>query len=688
MTTIDTGVVGLKVGVDVGGTFTDFVGSDGTSTWLTKVASTPDDPSRAVVEGLSRLCAIADVPISNVSLLLHGTTLATNAVLQRRGAVTALITTRGFRDVLAISRQVRPRLFDFDASRPEPLIPRNMRFEVAERVEASGGVSTPLALDELRAVVDRLREENVESVAICFLHSYLNPSHEREARAFILDTWPDVRISISSDVLQEYREYERTSTTSINAYVAPRMERYLSAMGDELQARGATCSVRVMQSNGGLMSIDRACRLPAATVLSGVAAGALGGVRLAKAAGRDDVLTLDMGGTSCDLAVGFAGDVLNHRSYEIGGLPIRLPSLDVRTIGAGGGSIAYLDAGGGVHVGPRSAGAVPGPACYGNGGEDPTVTDANLVLARIPNALLGGEVPLHRELAVESIQRAIAQPLGIEIEEAAEGIIRVINAAMAREMRVITVQRGIDPRDFSLVAFGGGGPVHAVELARELGIAEVIVPPSPGVTSAVGLLLADTRYDRVKTVLIELSDPAAKADAASLLQSALDTLDQDIRHELTRDAGAASFRRVREVEMRYRRQGHELRVAVPAGEMDIDALEAGFHQVHRDRFGYSMEGDPVIIVNALLTLIIDEEQGGTGASGEAASDDGDARLVWFDDQWIETRVVPRAALSQGAREAGPLIVEQTDTTVVLPPKTSLAVDENRNLVISVDADAS
>ena len=676
----------LKVGVDVGGTFTDFVGSDGTTTWLTKVPSTPDDPSRAVVEGLARLCAAADFPIADVATLLHGTTLATNAVLQRRGAKSALITTRGFRDVLSIARQIRPRLFDFDASRAEPLIPRGLRMEVSERIDSFGLVEVPLVVDELAALVETLRAQEVESLAVCFLHAYANPLHERQAREAILDIWPDVPISLSSDVLQEYREYERTSTTAINAYVAPGMARYLSAMGGDLRDRGARCSVRIMQSNGGLMSIDRACRLPATTVLSGVAAGALGGVRLAHAAGRRNVLTLDMGGTSCDLAVGSAGEVLTNRSYEIGGLPIRLPGLDVRTIGAGGGSIAYLDAGGGVHVGPRSAGAAPGPACYGNGGEEPTVTDANLVLGRIPTALLGGEVPLDVDRAIAAIKRFVGDPLKIELEEAAAGIVRVINAAMAREMRVLTVQRGIDPRDFALVAFGGGGPVHAAELAYELGMKEVIVPPSPGVTSAVGLLLADTRYDRVKTVLIELSDSSESAgeSAASRLEQAFVELEAEIEKELTRDAEGSNFRHLREVEMRYLRQGHELRVPLPDGAIDLVGLEGTFHQVHKERFGYAMEGESSLVVNALLTLVVDSDDRpiGSYSAGGVTPSVLHTRPVWFDDEWIETRVVPRAALRGGATEVGPLIVEQTDTTVVVPPGASLEVDERDNLVIS------
>jgi N-methylhydantoinase A len=565
------------------------------------------------------------------------------------------------------------------------LIPRALRFEVTERIEASGAVDVPFDVGEFQGLIAELREHEVESIAVCLLHAYVNPAHEREAAAVMRELCPEIPFSLSSDVLPEYREYERSSTTAINAFVAPGMSRYLAAMAERLRQRDARCAVRIMQSNGGLMSIERARRLPASTVLSGVAAGALGGARLAMKSGRKNVLTLDMGGTSCDLAVASDGEVLTNRTYEVGGLPIRLPALDVHTIGAGGGSIAYLDAGGGVHVGPRSAGADPGPACYGKGGVEPTVTDANLVLGRIPAALLGGEVPLDAERAAKAIEETVARSLGLTVPEAAAGIVQVINAAMAREMRVLTVQRGIDPREFALVAFGGGGPVHAVELARELEMAEVIIPPSPGVTSAVGLLLADTRYDRVRTVLIGLpaeSSSSSRDEAMQILRRTFAELEQEIRAELTSDMDRASLRVVRELEMRYLRQGHELRVPVIDEACDANAIEQAFSRAHTDRFGYIAPEESMLIVNAILTLVVDRQTMlGTTTLENGAGPATHTRPVWFDGDWCDAQVLRREALGTDQALAGPAIVEQTDTTVVLPPGASLQVDDDGNLVI-------
>lgn len=674
----------LFVGADVGGTFTDLVGIEGTeAVWIAKVPSTPSNPADAVVRGLEELCAASSRSLEDVALFLHGTTIATNAVLQRRGAKTALVTTRGFRDVLAIARQARPRLFDFDARRPEPLIPRHLRFEVSERMSGSGEVAHALDFEELEKVIEELRNQEVESVAVCFLHAYANSKHELAAGDQIRKGLPGVPVSLSSEIVQEYREYERSSTTTINAFVAPVMSRYLADMESDLRNRRMSGAVRVMQSSGGLMNVERACRLPAATLLSGVAAGALGGVRLAHAVGRSHVMTLDMGGTSCDMAVGFDGEVVTNRSYEVGGLPVRLPALDVRTIGAGGGSIAYLDAGGGVHVGPRSAGASPGPACYGQGGEEPTVTDANLVLGRIPPSLLGGAVPLDVDLATEAVARFIADPLGLSVDDAADGIVRVINAAMAREMRVLTVQRGIDPRDFSLVAFGGSGPVHGIELARELQITEVIVPPTPGVTSAAGLLVADTRYDRVRTVLIELSeaDNGARSIASARLVQAHEEMERDVREEV--GSQADDLRLVKEVEMRYLRQGHELRVVVPENDLSLAELERQFYAVHQERYGYALTDEPMLIVNALLTMTLPAQTRTVRAPSSATPRPTTTRSVAFDGVRHDVPIVDRARVNTEGLES-PVIIEQLDTTVVVPPECAVVHDAADNLIISLN----
>jgi N-methylhydantoinase A len=684
-----TGPVSLVVGADVGGTFTDFVATDTMGTlWVEKVPSTPEDPGLAVVTGLERLCASVGVGFEAVSLLLHGTTIATNALLQRRGARTALLTTRGFRDVLEIGRQSRPRLFDFDATRPEPLVPRADRLEVNERMDALGTVLAPLNEKALRSALEVLRTKSVESLAVCFLHSYANSAHEQAAADIIARAWPGVHVSLSSEVLPEYREYERMSTTVANAFVAPVMTRYLAAMEGRLRDRKSNCTLRVMQSNGGLMSIERASRLPAATVLSGIAAGALGGVRIGHQAGRRVALTLDMGGTSCDMALGIDGEAVASRACEIGGLPVRLPALDVHTIGAGGGSIAYLDSGGALRVGPRSAGAVPGPACYGLGGEEPTVTDANLVLGRIPETgLLGGAVPLDRDLATAAIRR-VAEQLDMSIPDTAAGIVRVINAGMARQMRVLTIERGIDPRDCSLVAFGGSGPVHAAELAHQLEMPEVIVPQSPGVTSALGLLLGDIRYDRVQTVLIELpADGSGRASAAQRLEAVF----AEATEQILRELAEASDRRptlVREVEMRYRRQGHELRVPAPPLNFDensINELEQAFHGTHRERFGYDIAGEPILIVNALLAAAIPSPAATLRLSdSHALEHKQERRRVMFEGEWYQATVIDRESPEPGLALKGPLIVEQFDSTTVVPPRASIVCDEHENLVITLN----
>ncbi len=419
-------------------------------------------------------------------------TVATNALLQRRAAKTALLTTRGFRDVLEIGRQARPRLFDLDATRPPPLIPRPLRLELEERLDAGGHPLVPLDMASLAAAIAEIAAHEIEAVAVCLLHAYANPDHERRVREAIADALPAVHVSLSSEVLPEYREYERTSTTAINAFVAPVMDRYLTAMQARLEAHGVAAPVRVMQSNGGLMPMARARRLPVSTLLSGVAAGALGGVRLAHHAGHSPALTFDMGGTSTDLSLGADGKVGDHRTYEVGGLPVRLPTLDVQTIGAGGGSIAYLDGSGVLKVGPRSAGAVPGPACYGRGGEEPTVTDANLVLGLLnPDFFLGGETSLDAAAAERALAEHIAEPLGMPVLDAAQAVSRSSTTTWPTPATWSATRRGLDPRDFALVAAGGAGALHAGPQAELLGISSVSVPAAGPVFCALGDTVAN-----------------------------------------------------------------------------------------------------------------------------------------------------------------------------------------------------
>jgi N-methylhydantoinase A len=677
----------IIVGVDVGGTFTDLVAVEGGNFRIMKVASTPDDPSRAVGEGVARLCESIGAQASQIAVLLHGTTVATNALLERRGATTALLTTKGFRDVLDIARQARPRLYDLDARRPEPLTPRSRRLEIDERMRADGRAVKLPNVRELEACVALLKNSNTEAIAVCFLHSYVNPEHEKAVAKAIADIWPEVSLSLSSRIIPEYREFERTSTTVANAYVAPVMSRYLTAMERRLDELAVRATLRVMQSSGGLMSVGRAAELPAATLLSGIAAGALGGVKIAYAAGKKAAISIDIGGTSCDLSLGLEGAVRAHRQCEVAGLPIRMPALDVQTIGAGGGSIAYLDGGGALSVGPRSAGASPGPACYLRGGLEPTVTDANLLLGRLPTSLLGGRLDLSTDAARTAIE-ALGRTICLPTEQLAAGIVRVINASMIRKMRVITVDRGVDPRGCAMVAFGGGGPVHAADLAREMGITNVIIPPTPGVTSALGLVLAGLRHDAVRTVLIEIgrSDEVRRASAAKL-EAVFSTLFRQLSGELESALVVEAPFIFREVEARYRRQGHELSVVVNSDVFDLaalDRLEQAFHSAHERRFGFAARDEPILIVNAIVTLSAPGPGVPTHSPEPAAKRKAKPhRMVWFDGGWRDTPVHDRQSLERGKTYVGPLIVEQMDTTTVVPPWGSIVIDEFGNLVMEL-----
>ena len=674
--------------IDVGGTFTDVVARLADGRLLTaKVPSTPADPSLALVEGIAELCRQNDLEVREFAVLLHGTTIATNAILQRRGARTALITTQGFRDVLQIARQSRPRLFDADPVRPQPLVERGLRFEAVERLTADGREFAPLDLASVDAIADQLRAARVEAVAVCLLHSYANSAHERAVRDRLRDRLPNIHITISTDVLTEYREYERTSTAVINAYVAPLAGRYFAAIGDRLRDVHEGLSVRVMQSSGGLMNLDRAGRVPAATVLSGVAAGAVGGASLGRLLGLGRVVTLDMGGTSTDIAIAIDGGVRTVRSHQIDGLPIRLPAIDVQTIGAGGGSIAYVDQGGSLRVGPRSAGAVPGPAAYGLGGLEPTVTDANLVLGRLPaRGLLGGQLALHPDRAEESVQ-ALATRLGLDLETTAEGILRVVNATMERQIRVLTIERGVDPRTCALIGFGGGGPVHAVALATGLGIGTVLVPPHPGVTSALGLLLSDTRVDLVQTAMIEIPpEPTGHVAIGIRLEALFADLERRATLELPAGDRPGAPALVREVEARYRRQGHELRVRAPGGPLgksQVAAIVEAFRDVHRARYGYVIDGEPVVIVNVLATAILARDFEVTFTPRAAAGRQRETRRVFFDGTWRETAIVPRESIAVGETFDGPLIVEQYDTTTIVPPGARCHQDPNGFLIIDI-----
>ena len=698
----------VRLGVDVGGTFTDLVLFDAATNRIhfTKTSSTPANQAVGVEEGIRKVAGIAAVPPGEIEFFVHGTTVATNALLERKGVSCALLVTEGFRDVLQIGRQDRPKLYDWFAQRPAPLVPRAQTFEVRERMLHTGDVLTPLDEAQAREAIRAARAAGVTAIAVCLLHAYANPAHERRVGELIAEEFPDAEVSLSSDVIPEFREYERASTTAVNAYVMPIVRRYVARLADRTAAMGVPAELHIMQSNGGLMTARAAAEQSVRTMLSGPAAGVLGAVALARQAGFENVLSVDMGGTSFDICLAYDGSLRFTKESEIGSLPIKVPMIDIHTLGAGGGSVAWIDAGGALRVGPRSAGAQPGPACYGRGGDEATVTDANVVLGRIdPANFLGGEMALDAAAAWRAVEDRIARPLGLGVEEAAEGIVRVINATMVRGMRAVSVEKGYDPRDFAIVAFGGGGPLHAADLARELGVPSVLVPVMPGVTSALGLLVADLRYDVSATVRGSLASP----DHAALTR-VFEDLERAALEQMARDGvahGAVQLNRTADV--RYARQSWELEVSVPPGSLDETSLalvRSEFHARHTQQYGYAMESEELILVNAQVSAIaalpkpplgLAEGADTTGAaradgaSGAAANGHGAAmahdqageRQTWLGGRWVRASVYDRRGLPPGSAIEGPAIVEQSDTTTFLGLGDRARVDDFGNLVVEV-----
>jgi len=659
----------IVVGVDTGGTFTDFVVLWNGDLRVHKVLSTPGNPAEAILRGLEDLVVGADL-----GALVHGSTVATNAVLERKGVRTGLITTAGFRDVLEIGRQTRPKLYSIRVDREPPLVGRELRVEVTERLDERGEVLIPLDSDTVDAAIAALKLAGAESVAVCLLFSFADPAHERTVVAAAREA--GFHVSASSEVLPEFREYERTSTVVLNAYVAPIMDRYLGELQGSLPA-GAP--LRIMQSNGGSISAATARREAARTLLSGPAAGVVGAAYMAEVSGFERSITFDMGGTSTDVAL-IDGEITETSEGNIGGYPTRLPMIDIHTVGAGGGSIAWFDTGGALRVGPRSAGADPGPAAYGRGGSEPTVTDANVALGRlIPEAFLGGGMTLQVEAARAAVGR-IAQRLGSTVEEAALGMVRIANANMEAAIRVISVERGHDPRRFTLVAFGGAGPLHACELASALRIPRVLVPSTPGVLSALGMLAADILKDYVRTVMVA-SDAASDA-----VEPVFAELEARGRAELHTE-GVAPERTVieRYLDLRYVGQSYELVVPYDG---DLSAAVAGFHGAHERRFGYNDPTERVQVVNVRLKargLADRPEIERAPLEPSAQATPSEIRTVVFAGEGgaepHQTPIFDRATLTPGAMIVGPAIITQYDTTTVLPPGWRATVDAVRNLVV-------
>ncbi|UGS35569.1 hydantoinase/oxoprolinase family protein [Capillimicrobium parvum] len=670
------------VGVDIGGTFTDIVRMDESGdVHIDKVPSSGDP--MVLVRGITQL----GVQPEELGFLGVGTTVGTNALIERKGARTALITTRGFRDLLELRRTDRQELYDLQWDLPAPLIPRCDRLEITERVSWRGEVMVPLAEDEVDRIVRIVRKRGIESVAIVFLHSYTNDAHERRLRDILHEQLPDLEISISSEVLPTYREFERTATVATNAYLAPVMRRYFGALRAALDAEGYTREAQVMQSNGGLGSMRSGASTPARLVRSGPSAGCIALEELGRSIGEPNMIGLDIGGTSADVSMVWQGKAkLSDRNVPEWGLPVLLPSIDIISIGAGGGSIAHIDKGGSLHVGPESAGANPGPACYGRGGTNATSTDAQAVLGRLGSEqLVGGGFPIDPGLAEQAIARNVAEPLGMDVVQAAEGILRILTASMMRAVRLVTIERGADPRDFVLCGFGGNGPMYTVDIARELSIPRVVVPRFPGVFSAYGVLRSDIVYDASQTLLIAL-----EPEAGPTVEGRLDVLRTRVLDEFAQDGidhEQVSFRYV--AELRYKEQLHELAVELPDARMDAESirrLEQDFHAGHLRTFGHSEPEDAVTLVNL---KVFGTRAGGANIEPRAATQTDEPRgerSVYFGGHgFIPTAVVPRPSIGIGERVDGPALITQVDTTCVLPPGSHATCRPTGDLIVEVGA---
>lgn len=699
-----------RLGIDIGGTFTDIVlmGDDGT-VLTQKVPSTPDNYAQGIVAGLAPLlpCQISEV--------VHGTTVATNTILERKGALTGLITTKGFRDVLEIGRLRYPRLYDLTWEKPLPLVLRRLRREVEERVGASGEIVQPLDVDGAREVIRWMLAQNIETLAVCLINAYINPAHERQLGELIHELAPDLPVSLSCEVLPEIKEYERTSTTVINAYLQPVVSHYLHSLSDRLNQQlnriDNALPLYVMQSNGGVMSAESAAEIPIHIIESGPAAGVIASLTLAERVGLTNVLTLDMGGTTAKASLIEDGQIMHSPEYQVGGgvsvgtrlskgggYPLRVPAIDIAEVGAGGGSIVYLDTGGALRVGPQSAGAVPGPACYALGGEEPTLTDANVVLGYLnPAHLAGGALPLNAEKAYQTLHDKIATPLNLEVSDAAHGVYRIAAANMARAARAVSLDRGRDPREFVLCAFGGNGPLHATELAESLGIKRILIPPSPGLFSAFGLLYADVAYQLVQTykrLLTELN--------AGEFKETLERLETSAREGLMAEgATATQVILQRAVDLRYVGQSSELTLPIVdsnpdrSGSQQVRIGQPQFFHILGERFaadhertyGHRAPDDPIEVVNLRLTAIIPTAKSQLSYLEPPRSQTlPPNRPCYFGREtgWLEVPVLSREGLGRES-EDGPFIVEEYDTTILVPPHCKARRDEWRNIVIEMGA---
>lgn len=685
------------VGVDVGGTFTDLVlfDTERGKTSIHKVPTTPDNPAKGVLDGIAGLIERFAVPKAAIAHVYHGTTTATNAMLEHDGAVAGMITNEGYRDILHIGRHQRPQHFSIQQEIPwqhRPLVKRRHRKTVPHRiVPPKGEVLVPLDDTAVRIAAVELAEAGVEAIAVCFLFSYLAPQHEERAAAIVREVCPNVFVTTSASVSPQFREFERFTTTAINAFVGPKVRNYVSDLERQIATAGYRADLHIMASNGGVATAAMVAEKPVATMLSGPAAGVLGGAWAGALSGQRSLITFDVGGTSADIGIVADGRFAeaSPRDTWIAGFPLMVPMIDIHTIGAGGGSIAYRDAGGGFRVGPRSAGARPGPAAYGHGGEEPTVTDANVVLGRLdPANFLGGEMTLDAEAAHRVIGH-LADQLGLDPLATADGIVTIVNANMANAIRSRTVQRGLDPRDFSLIAFGGGGPLQACDVAAMLSIPEVIVPPHPGITSAIGLLTTDLKYDAIRTAF----QVSGAVDHCFVDQGFRDMAAGLMAQFMTDGVAPEAVRFVRSADIRYVGQGYELRIELPGDGFDTAAeanLLAAFEARHEREYGHVFKNSPIEIVNLRLTAtgeipkITAPEQRRGGSRQAALIRTGTCTFrLEAERQPFETAFYAREKLPVGERLAGPAIILQQDSTTVVRPGDSFVADAAGNLLIKV-----
>ena len=679
----------LRLGIDIGGTFTDLTGIDETSGEMfhLKTLTDPREPVRAVLQALDR----AAVPLEDLSFLSHGSTIGINAVIERKGARTAIVTTRGFRDILEVRRSARTHVLDPLMDKPYIFVPRRWRLEATERVLWDGTVMEALDEEELSRTLEWAKQEEVESVAVCFLHSYANSVHERRAGEILSAQFPGIYHTLSSDLVPEIGEYERTSTAALNAYIHPVVHRYLTQLETDLRERGLCVDIHVMQSNGGIMTAAEASRRPIHVMESGSAAGSMAGAHVASLIGMDSLVTFDMGGTTTKASIIEAGQPLTTLEYELfeepnkpgSGWPIRVPMIDIVEVGAGGGTIGWLDEGGNLQVGPQSSGAEPGPVCYDRGGTQPTVTDANAVLGRL-TALLNGDLPLDTGKARKAIEEKVAQPLGLSVEDAASGILEINDTRAADLLREMTIARGRDPRDFTLVAFGGAGPLAAAYIMDQTGMAQAVIPRVPGNFSALGLLLTDLAHDAVRAY----NDTLVNVDISSI-NTFYDEIEDGLSGDLRREGiSEKDISLDRSVDLRYKGQFHVINLPFPSGSVTEGALRGvatDFHAEHLRLFTYHLEEEPLELVNLRVrgTGKVPRPSLPLARPGEAQSALKGMRDVYFRETrgTLPTSIYDRELLGSGSTLQGPAIVEEATSTTLIPPGFKGDVDENGNILI-------